>query len=395
MNKPAKSHKDYKTSQLRIATPVNIINLSNPSPYNGGGLNFGTIVEVYGPSKGGKSTFVYQTASYLLRDYGEDARIVIMAVEGWPNASRLRMAFGVDIEDDPRVIVEHTATIEQSNDVILRYAKEAKEKDIKTIIIWDSISASSFNRAKEAIDASIGVESAKKHEDYVDSSKRETGDGKEAQRGMTEPMARAQVLKWCLNNALHACYRAPVTVLLINQITSKVNQFNVSIDSGGGHALRHNVEERIRIDFVKNIGGDGKGDLYKTGTLSKVTIVKSRNVPCFQDLPIKIDDTIGGVIEEPYEIPMVAHLLDVLSSKSGGWYQVAENWLPENAPEEFKKSKQLKDIQASPEYLEFLKSALVKFIRSTFKLVDFVYRETIEEQVSSPKKEKGKESVAA
>lgn len=378
-----KNLKEFKLNQLRIRTPVNLINISNPSPFNGGGLNFGTMVEVYGPSKGGKSTLVYQTASYLLNDYEDAARVVIMAVEGYPNSARLRMAFGLDIDDDPRVIVEQTSTIEQSNDVILRYAKEAKEKNIYTLIIWDSISASSFNKAKEAIDASI------------ESDKRETGDGNEATRGMTEPMARAQVLKWCLNNALHACYRAPVTLMMINQVTTKVNQFNTSIDSSGGFALRHNVEERIRIDYVKNIGGDGKGDLYKTGTLSKVTIVKSRNVPGFQDVPIKIDDTIGGVIEEPYEIPMVAHMLDVLAAKSGGWYQVAEQWMPEGAPEDFKKSKQLKDIQASPEYLQFLSSALVKFIRSTFKLVDFVYKTLEEDEIKGADGNAGKKDSAS
>lgn len=358
-----KSYKDYPLSQLKMRTPVNTINVSNPSPTNTGGLNFGTMVEVYGPSKGGKSTLVYQTASYLLKDYGEDARVVIMAVEGYPNAPRLRMAFGMDIDNDPRIIVEQTSTIEQSNDVILRYAKEAKEKNIYTLIIWDSISASSFNKAKEAIDASISDE------------KRETGDGNEATRGMTEPMARAQVLKWCLNNSLHALYRAPATLMMINQITTKVNQFNTSLDSSGGFALRHNVEERIRIDFVKNIGGDGKGDLYKTGTMSKVTVVKSRNVPGFQDIPIRINDTEGGVIEEQYEVPMVAHMLDVLTAKSGGWYQVAEAWMPEDAPPEFKKSKQMPDIQSNPEYLKFLTASMIKFIRSTFKLVDFVYKE--------------------
>lgn len=341
--------------QLKVRTPCKTINLSNPSPYNVGGISFSGMVEVYGASRGGKSTFVYQCCSNLLEDYGDRAMIVIMAVEGYPNAARLKMAFGVDIENDSRIKVELTTTIEDSNTVIQRYSKEAKENHKYLIIVWDSISASSFNRAKEVLEKSLE-------------------DGEDAERGMTEPMARAQVLKWCLNNTLHAVYRAPVIVFLINQITTKVNRFQTSQDSSGGFALRHNVEERYQIDFVKHIGGDGKGDLFKTGTLSKLSVIKSRNIPGFQDIPLKIDDTLGGVIVDDHELPIVASGFNILEAKSG-WYTLSEEYQTPQFAEKFKKGKTLKDLTQDPDFMAFLQNAVVKFICKNFKLVDFCYKQ--------------------
>jgi RecA/RadA recombinase len=351
----------YKPYQLKVRLPIATVNMSSPGPDGRGGLGFSSIVEVYGDSRAGKSTIIYQAASYFLKDFKDKARLLIMSVEGYPNSMRLKMAFGIDIENDSRISTECTTTIEESNDAIQRHSKKCKEEGNFLFIIWDSISASSFTRAKEAIDKALDTEEGK--------------DGSQAERGMTEPMARAQILKWCLNNTLHAIYQQPIILFLINQVTTKVNQFQASKSRAGGYALNHNVEERIKVDFVKFIGGDGKGDLFKTGTLSKVTVEKSRSVPGFQDIPIRINDQDGGVIEEDYEIPLVASSFKVLEAKSGGWYQVAEEWMPDNAPEEFKKSKQLKDIQGNSDYLEFLKKAVVKYIRSQFKLVDYVYKE--------------------
>lgn len=363
MAKPKEKNevKLIRLNQYKCRTPCVTLNISNPSPDgNSGGISLSSIVEVYGESRSGKSTFIYQTASYFLKDRGEQARLLIMSVEGYPNTMRLKMAFGLDIEGDDRISVECTTTIEESNNCIQRYSKKAKEEGNLLFIIWDSISASSFTRAKEAIDKSL-----EKEVGTTDS---------QAERGMTEPMARAQILKWCLNNTLHAIYQQPVIVFLINQMTTKVNQFQTSKDSSGGYALRHNVEERIRIDFVKHIGGDGKGDLFKTGTLSRVTIVKSRNIPGFQDIPIKINDQEGGVIEENYEIPLVASQFGILESSSG-WYTIAKEYqIPEFA-EKYKKGKLLKDLMIDVEFIAYLKNAITRYICDNFKLVQFCYDE--------------------
>ena len=204
---------------------------------------------------------------------------------------------------------------------------------------------------------------------------------------MTEPLARAQVMAWCLNNTLHAIYDQPVLVLLINQISTKVNQFNTSIDSSGGMALRHNVNERIRLDFVKNIGGDKKGDLFKTGTMSHLSIIKSRTIPSLQDVPVTISDVDGGRIDLKQQVPLLAHQMGILSAKSGGWYSLAEEHHFVGMPEEAKKSMQYKDIAENPAYVDVLRRAITNNFRQQFKLVDFVhkrYEEATQGESSEP-----------
>lgn len=360
----------------RVRTPVELINLANL-----GGLSFGSLVEVYGGTKSGKSTFCYQTAEYFLEDYGDQARVLILDAEGAVNFDRLLFAFHLDVEGDPRISRRPAMTIEMANDEIIRASHDAKANGYHLLVIWDSIKVSSFKNAKKAMDAAF--------------EKRENGGDEEeiAVRGMTEPMARAQVLGWCLNNALHEVYDAPIVILLINQITTKVNQFNTSLDSSGGFTLRHNVNERIKFDFVKNIGGDKKDDVFKTGTMSSVTIMKSRNMPSLQNISVVIDDTVGGRIQSEQEIPLVASKLGVLVAKSGGWYSVAPECIPADATKEelelYTKSRQYRDIATSPQYLELLKKAIVKSLRDSFKMIDFQYSRQ-EARAVQPEKEEGK-----
>lgn len=359
---------DFNSELDRIPTPVETINLANC-----GGLSFSTLIEVYGGSKSGKSTFCYQTAELFLAMYGDEAIVVILDAEGAVNWSRLKFTFNIS-KSDPRVRRLPAMTIEMANEHILRVAKEAKETGKRVLVIWDSIKVSSFNKAKDVIDASLSVEAGKKKMKKNDAGELVEVDN-DMERGMTEPLARAQVMTWCLNNALHAIYDAPIVVLLINQLTTKVNRFNTSVDSSGGYALRHNVNERFRFEHVKNIGGDKKGDVFKTGTMSTFTVVKSRIMPSFQDVPVIIDDTLGGRIMTSQELPQLAHKLGVFDAKNGGWYSIKEEFLPEDASDDMRKGKQFLDWSRSGEALQILRDAVLVSMRRTFRLVDFVYNE--------------------
>lgn len=366
------SNKVFHPLLSKIRTPISVINLANR-----GGVNFSTLVEVYGDTKGGKSTFCYQTASNLLADYGDQAQVVILATEGTVNYFRLKMAFGMDTSGaDSRVVVEPAFTIEMANDAIARWSQFAWKQKKFTVIIWDSLKAASFNRAKEVMDTSM--------------EKNEV-----AERGATEPMARAQVMGWCLNNALHSIYQKPVTVFLINQLTTKVNQFNTSLDSSGGFSLKHNVEERFRISMRKAVGGEAKDAVFKTGTMSELTVVKSRNIPSFLDIPMLIDDTSGGVIVTANEIPLVAVKLGIMAQKSGGWYSIAESHQYVGMPEEYKKSKQLLDIMKDTAYLDILNTCILNTIRAKFKLIDYMYKscEEIEMNLAGSIEDKPKARV--
>lgn len=338
----------------RMRTPVQMLNLSNC-----GGVSPG-LIEIYGGSRSGKSSFCYQTAEYLLEDLPTQSQILILDAEGAVNDLRLKVAFNLKTDgSDPRISVEPAMTIEMANESIIKWIAKCKEENKVLLVIWDSISASSFNKEKETTESSVNNE-------------KET-----AERGMTAPMVRAAILKWCLNNILHASYRQPVFVFLINQLTTKVVGFNVSTDSSGGYALRHNVNERYHLEYSKPIGGEEKNSLFRSGTLSKLTVVKSRSIPGFKDIPITIDDTVGGKIMPENELPLIAPKLSLLTMKNGGWYSIPDEFMPDNATEEMKKPRQMKDIIGNQDYNSFLGQAVIKFLRKEFKLIDYMYKEQI------------------
>jgi len=367
---------NYNPVLNKCRTPISLINIANC-----GGYNFSSLVEVYGESKSGKSTFCYQTASHVLSDYGDDARVVILTSEGVVNRPRLKMTFGLDVLTDPRIIVEPVFTIEAANDAIIRWSTRATQDHKYTAIIWDSVKATSFARAKEVLDKSMADNKQSTGDDGSPAPGESPG-RRVAVRSLTEPMAKAQVLGWCLNNALHAIYMQPVIIYLINQVTTKVDRFqNITIDSGGGFSLRHNVEERLFFKYIKAVGGDKKDSLFKTGTMSSATVKKSRTIPCFQDIPVLIDDTSGGRIQENDEVPLVANRLGVLVSKSGGWNSIAEDYWYSGIPDEFKKNKTTAAIVRDPEYMQALCQAIKLKLRREFKLVDFMWSEV--EQIAN------------
>ena len=343
---------DHRIDRVRV--PVDTVNL-----VNAGGLPYSILIECYGASKSGKSTFCYQAAQYFFEDYKEDAVLLILDAENAVNADRLELAFGLQVYDDPRVWRRPAMTIERALDEFMKALKYVRENKKYLMVIWDSISASNSERADS---------------DFQKSQEKD----EMALRGATEPMSRAQVLKWALNRMLGEIYDEPIIIFLINQMTTKVNQFNTSLDSSGGFALRHNVNERFLFEFVKNIGGDKKESLYKTGTMSAFTIKKSRSMPSLQDIPVIIDDSLGGRIAVEQEIPLVANKLGILSMKSGGWYHINEDYMSDSMPEVAKKSLQYVDISNNAEYIAALRTAISNYFRKTFKLVDFVYSQSEE-----------------
>jgi hypothetical protein len=213
-------------------------------------------------------------------------------------------------------------------------------------------------------------------------SKTEGSKDSVAERGMTEPMARAQVLKWCLNQALHVTYRSPITLILINQITTKVKNWGVTTGSAGGFAVEHNPDERYEFQFVKAVGGENhqlgqdlkQNAVFKTGTMSRVSVEKSRSVPGLRDIPILIDDTVGGRLVPVQELPLIATRLGVFDTKNGGWYNLKPEYMGAGK-KPWGSYKQLKDIYEDPEAAGDIRSAITQYFRQTFKLIDYEYNE--------------------
>jgi RecA/RadA recombinase len=358
----------------KVPTPSVTINLAG-----GGGLEFGGMVELWGESRSGKSTFAYESAKMFLDKYGENAVVIIMTSEGMPNKIRLKRAFGLDLDNDSRIWYFPAFTYEDANTTIIKNLKECKEAGKFVMVVYDSIMASTFKKAYEAIqEATVGDE--------------KNPDGKETERNANEPMAKAAVLKWMLNNVMAELYNYPAFVYLINQVTSKTTQFNVTQSSAGGFALKHNCNERFKFVFKGKIGGarDEKGKIVDKsaiafdGTETNLTVEKSRNIPSFFDIELVINDKVGGKFMPNIEVYKIADKLGLIDKISGGYYAIEKEMAL--TPKMIKaaklpKSKGKDDFISNKEIMEALEEGVLNLLRSNYSSVQWTY-EAIEAEGS-------------
>jgi len=342
-----------KRAANRVRTPVEAINLAGC-----GGIAMGGLVEPWGQPRAGKSVFAYQCAQYLLEDYGDEAVIGILPAEGAVNKVRLKRTFGLDVDKDDRIWVAPAFTIEAGNKVLTEWCNDVAEQRKIALFIWDTISASTIDLAYDAIQASVKEDATKKEQDG-------------GSRNSNLPMATAAVLKWMLKNMLALTYEKPTLIMFINQVTSKANQFSVTEDSGGGWALRHNVNERYQFTYKGKTGGENsdednkkrKFDIF-TGTESFVSISKSRFIPIMKNIPLFIDDTVGGKFIPEQELVALGINSGIVTQKSGGWYNVNGG-----------KNVTRADLAADPALLQQIRDAFVAKLRSDFSSVDWEYKE--------------------
>jgi len=97
-------------------------------------------------------------------------------------------------------------------------------------------------------------------------------------------------------------------------------------------------------------------------------------VPGLRDIPILIDDTVGGRLVPVQELPLIATRLGVFDTKNGGWYNLKPEFLPEGV-KPWESFKQLKDIYDDHEAAKLIRSAITQYFRKTFKLIDYEYSE--------------------
>jgi RecA/RadA recombinase len=102
-------------------------------------------------------------------------------------------------------------------------------------------------------------------------------------------------------------YGKPVTIFLLNQVrTTGFGTYQGAHEvSTGGNALKHTGHYRIAFRKVKPIF-DEKYNM-NIGTMSKITIEKSKFGPTLKDIPIYIDDRSGGRIIPKDEAALVPY----------------------------------------------------------------------------------------
>lgn len=254
-----------------IRTPIDTFNV-----VSAGGIRVGTLMELYGPQHSGKSAFAYQVAGIAMQD-DPKAEVVILDPEASTDFIRLKYVFNFD---ENRTTVVPCPTLEQGYDEIEKACKEsAKDKKLR-IVIWDSI-AGSVPKCD--------------YDNFTDDKSK----GSMFSGGIS---LKARVNAHFLPQVTSTVSTSNVIVMLVNQVRDKIGVYNPSGSYGrsGGRALEHAGHYRLYFKLCQKYFDEAKG--VNVGTYTKVSIEKSKFGCTSKNIPIYIDDLLGGKIVTGAEV---------------------------------------------------------------------------------------------
>lgn len=259
------------SSVLRVRTPIEVINC-----ILGGGIPLNGIYHTWGPPKGGKSTWLYQTMGYFQKDY-PDGISVILDNESSSDPNRL-LALGVD---PTKVLRLPISSIEGGfislEKMIDNKLGNKKLKDLPMFVIWDTIS-----RGKAQDDSS---------------------------QSRMNAQDRARIIKNYLPELSAKIENQPFILGLVNQVVYETDRYgNRHENAGGGVALQHDNHVSLYINATSE-SKDETGSLT-VAQWSQANIDKSKISPRISNIPFMIDVTKGGYIVERQSF--LSYMIDVM-----------------------------------------------------------------------------------
>ena len=280
------------TDKPYVPTPVLALN-----DILGGGLPLGSIVEVFGPNAGGKSSMLYETLGNFQKKF-QNGVAFILDTESSTDESRLRQ-LGVDPMRAPRT---GASTLEDGFEQILNILKKMTEdkrySGFPVMIMWDTIATSGIKTQIE--------------------------EGADYNRMVA--MERARILKYNLTKLFPYIEKLNVLIVLLNQATVDMSGFKPGITSAGGNALLHDIHIRIKID-----GGTTDYDgVFAQTKHSRLSLLKSKASPLINNIPLIIDITKGGIISKGDSLIEWFDNLPVFNK--GAWYSVNKDYYNKYKP---------------------------------------------------------------
>lgn len=284
-------------SRPKLETPIIALN-----EFLGGGIPVGSIVEVAGPPKGGKTGFSYQTMAGFQRQHPEGLTILFES-ESSNDSTRMSKAFGVDVSN---LYIYPGVTLDSGFEAICNIAKnmsEVKKKDrVPIFVLWDSLTNSATDAQVESGNPNGG--------------------------GMAEA---ARLIKSELKILMKNLSDIDMTVFLISQVSTKIGSYVGGFTTSGGMGLKHAVHLQIWV----NEGKPSKdGDLFYTTNSSSLSLKKSKISPLIDDIEVLIDIKEGGRIDESGSfIGFLFNRLHAIDQvKSGGYYGISD-WVYDRYPQ--------------------------------------------------------------
>jgi RecA/RadA recombinase len=300
-----------------IRTPIPLLQL-----ITGGGIRFSTLVELYGPNRSGKTTTCYQSAGYLLEDYGDQALLKILDSESSVDEVRMEDSFGLDVVNDRRIEVAPAHFLEQGFLKVIEWAK-TMPKNSYMMILWDTLSASPTKNDYEALlkDDKKEEEDEEKQEKKKKSSKDKNAKKKKDPQSLYSAGmgARQRVIKHFLRLVMSEIYGKNISLWMPNQVFANISGYGAKEMKGEGTALQHDIHYSLK--FQRNEVNIDQEDKVADYTLSHVSLTKSKFSPEFDRCPIFMDNTKGGrIIESTSMFTLAVETGLILESK--GFYRL-------------------------------------------------------------------------
>lgn len=254
-------------SRFKVETPLTVLNC-----IYGGGMPMGIMCEVSGVNQSGKSTFLYQCMANYQKQCPNGIPIVL-DMETSMDTDRLE-ELGVDTS---RVLRLGSRSIEQTFANLFKVLNKIEKglednKDLSAFIVYDSL-------------ASGGT----------DSEQKAVSEGKSA-FGAGAMREDTRSLKHNLQNLFPYMEKMPIFIGLINQVFVHPNPYGgpSKLESGGGTALKHLCHTHIVFSNPR----DDYENSFLIGTESKMELHKSKLSPKMINIPVYLDGTKGGKIDE-------------------------------------------------------------------------------------------------
>lgn len=392
-------------SKKFIKTPVDLINI-----LTAGGLNQGTITEIYGGNGSGKSCLAYQTASMFLKDnpYGF---VTILDCEGSTDFIRFKHTFELDLErsivksqDSLETCFESIASIisntqkQFSSKIYLEDVLKQSESEIKNLCTKNKIelkyeqenpSDPLIDKSRERLILELLYEGIIREKsqltphliiwDSIAASRTRTAVTKLIEEGASGLNAggmneKPRLITDKMNIVMSNIVNKPITLLVLNQVslTGFGSYTGPKEGSSGGNALKHAAHYRFYFHKKGQVLSENKKDVV--GTITEITIEKAKFCPKANKTQVFIDDKMGGKIVQKFELALVAKELGILNS-SGAWF----HFLDENGKRigrNYRWSSNGKDayIEGNEEVRTICLDKITRYYRKNYLTVNETYK---------------------
>ncbi len=242
-----------------------------------GGIPRGKITEIFGPEGSGKTTLALSIAKECI---GSGHRVLYVDAENMLDYGLIRDMIGQDI-DPKQFVILNPETAEEA----LGMAEMGINSGDFALVIIDSIGAlaPSFEKTEEFEKASVAI-------------------------------IPRMLSKFLRRNATGGISKNKVAFVALNQVRAKIGAYIPTLETPGGHALKHFTCLRISL----NRGAEIIVGKEKVGIMTKFVVKKNKLSAPFRSYTIPI--IFGKGIDTYSDIVDFCSMLGVIK-KSGSYYK--------------------------------------------------------------------------